>query len=127
MKEEIIKLRNQGKTYRDIKEELGCSLGTIAFHCGEGQKEKYKASNYRRRLRNKDWMEDVKKDLHCESCGEERWWVLDFHHSNPEEKEAGVARLLRQASKERVLKEISKCKVLCSNCHRDLHYKEMLS
>ena len=40
MKEEILKLREQGKTYNEIKGQLGCSKGTIAYHCGEGQKEK---------------------------------------------------------------------------------------
>lgn len=40
MKEQILKLRKEGKTYKQIKEILGCSKGTISFHCGEGQKEK---------------------------------------------------------------------------------------
>lgn len=40
MKEEILKLRSEGKTYDQIKEILGCSKGTIAYHCGDGQKEK---------------------------------------------------------------------------------------
>jgi hypothetical protein len=40
MKEQILKLRNEGKTYNEIKEILGCSKGTISFHCGNGQKEK---------------------------------------------------------------------------------------
>lgn len=42
MKEKILKLREEGKTYKEIKEELNCSKGTIAYHCGEGQKEKTK-------------------------------------------------------------------------------------
>lgn len=50
MKEQILQLRQQGKTYNEIKEQLGCSKGTIAYHCGEGQKEK---SLTRRRI-NKD-------------------------------------------------------------------------
>lgn len=40
MKEQILKLRSEGKSYRQIQEELGCSSGTIAYHCGKGQKEK---------------------------------------------------------------------------------------
>jgi 5-methylcytosine-specific restriction endonuclease McrA len=42
MKEEILKLRKEGKSYNEIKEILGCSKGTIAYHCGNGQKEKQK-------------------------------------------------------------------------------------
>lgn len=40
MKEEILKLRNEGKSYRDIKKLLKCSLSTISYYCGDGQKEK---------------------------------------------------------------------------------------
>ena len=42
MKEQIIKLRQEGKTYRNIQQEVGCSLSTIAYYCGENQKEKSK-------------------------------------------------------------------------------------
>lgn len=49
MKEEILKLRKEGKTYDEIKEILGCSKSTISYHCGEGQKEKtVKRQNKRR-------------------------------------------------------------------------------
>lgn len=33
MKEKIIELVKQGKTYKEIKKELGCALSTIAYHC----------------------------------------------------------------------------------------------
>jgi DNA invertase Pin-like site-specific DNA recombinase len=33
MKENILKLRKEGKSYNEIKEILGCSKGTIAYHC----------------------------------------------------------------------------------------------
>jgi CRISPR/Cas system Type II protein with McrA/HNH and RuvC-like nuclease domain len=42
MKESILKLRSEGKTYNEIKKILGCSKSTISFHCGEGQKLKNK-------------------------------------------------------------------------------------
>lgn len=32
-KQDIIRLREQEKTYDEIKEELGCSKGTISYHC----------------------------------------------------------------------------------------------
>ena len=40
MKEKIIQLKNEGKSYREIEKILGCSKGTISYHCGKGQKEK---------------------------------------------------------------------------------------
>jgi hypothetical protein len=38
-KEDIIRLRGEGKSYRDIQKILGCSKSTIAYHC-DGGKEK---------------------------------------------------------------------------------------
>ena len=40
MKEQILNLRKQGKSYREIEQILGCSRSTISYHCGEGQKQK---------------------------------------------------------------------------------------
>lgn len=42
VKEKIIELRNLGYSYNKIAKETGCSKGTISYHCGKGQKEKYK-------------------------------------------------------------------------------------
>lgn len=36
----ILALRTEGKTYNQIRDELNCSKGTIAYYCGDGQKEK---------------------------------------------------------------------------------------
>jgi CRISPR/Cas system Type II protein with McrA/HNH and RuvC-like nuclease domain len=49
MKEQILKLRNDGKTYSEIQKELNCSKSTIAYHCGDGQKEKTVKRNKVRR------------------------------------------------------------------------------
>jgi 5-methylcytosine-specific restriction endonuclease McrA len=51
MKEKILKLRKDGKTYNEIKEILGCSKGTISYYCGENQKIK---SNKRLKKRRKN-------------------------------------------------------------------------
>lgn len=40
MKEKILKLREEGKTYSEIKLIVGCSKSTVAYYCGDGQKEK---------------------------------------------------------------------------------------
>lgn len=57
LKLKILELRKQGYSYNKIKDVLGCSKGTIAFHCGEGQKEK---SNLRKR-KKRDVSPVVKK------------------------------------------------------------------
>ena len=40
MKEQILKLRKDGKTYNEIISLLGCSKGLVSYYCGNGQKEK---------------------------------------------------------------------------------------
>lgn len=69
-----------------------------------------------------DWFLEIKSKLFCNQCHEDRYWVLDFHHINPDEKDTEVSALVYKSSKAKILKEIEKCIVLCSNCHRDLHY-----
>jgi len=39
-REDILALRRQGLSYREIQNELGCSKGTISYHCGKNQSEK---------------------------------------------------------------------------------------
>lgn len=69
----------------------------------------------------REWFEEYKQNLSCEKCGDRRWYVLEFHHKNPEEKDLAVSQLVTYG-KNRILKEISKCIVLCANCHREHHY-----
>ena len=49
MKEQILQLRNEGKTYNQIQEILKCSKSTISYYCGNGQKEKVKSRTKKRR------------------------------------------------------------------------------
>lgn len=96
------------------------------------QQKWYKRNrNYRikqirkRRSELAEWFRGLKTTLKCESCPETHPATLDFHHRDPKEKDLDVTRTIRDGwAKERILKEIAKCKVLCSNCHRKLHYSE---
>lgn len=51
-KEHILNLRDRGYSYRQIQNELKCSRGTISFHLGIGQKEKYRIRNNKNRRNN---------------------------------------------------------------------------
>lgn len=51
MKEKILELRKEGKTYNEIRLILGCSKATISYHCGEGQKDMAK-NRVRKRRKN---------------------------------------------------------------------------
>lgn len=73
MKEKILKLRKEGKSYREIKKLLGCSTSTISFHCGEGQKEK---SRIRRRKNKKSKL--INQISKFKSKGSNRVKAQDF-------------------------------------------------
>lgn len=40
MKEKILNLRAEGKTYNQIVEIVGCSKSTVCYYCGDGQTHK---------------------------------------------------------------------------------------
>ena len=80
-------------------------------------KEKYKSSVFN----NTKWFLDLKMDLKCEKCGFNHPAALDFHHLDPSKKEFKISGKLNVKNKEKVLNEIKKCIVLCSNCHRIEH------
>ena len=54
----------------------------------------------------------------CVDCGEEDPIVLEFDHIDPSKKSKGIAVLRGHVSMERLVKEMKKCIVRCSNCHR---------
>lgn len=68
---------------------------------------------------------EYKQTLSCYNCGyKDNPNILQFHHTNPEEKDENIAILARNNTWNKLQKEISKCIVLCPNCHMDLHDKE---
>ena len=57
----------------------------------------------------------------CTVCGYDRTWnALELHHKDPNEKEFGVSRMWGMSEK-KIEKEVAKCVLLCSNCHREVH------
>lgn len=71
------------------------------------------------------WNEEIMSKASCTQCGFSHPGALDFHHRDPSAKEGAVTRMvLQKRSKKAILEEIAKCDVLCSNCHRILHWNE---
>ena len=80
-------------------------------------------------VRNRDgkiqeWFREYKKTLACEVCGESHPACLDFHRRDPGEKRFSVSTRRDRPSMAGLLKEITKCRVLCANCHRKEHWGE---
>lgn len=66
---------------------------------------------------------NYKKTHPCAICGEKDPACLSFHHINGFKKEENVSKLCRKGIRA-VKHELSKCQVLCLNCHAKLHYKK---
>ena len=62
------------------------------------------------------------KGRECEVCGYKKCVnALEFHHIDPNEKEFGVGENGYTRSIEAIKKELDKCILVCSNCHREIH------
>jgi hypothetical protein len=69
------------------------------------------------------FLTNIKLNSKCNQCGENHPATLDFHHVDDETKEFNIS-VPQGRSMEKIKKEIDKCIILCSNCHRKLHWSE---
>jgi hypothetical protein len=92
--------------------------------CKECQSKNERLNNQK----TKEWIISLKEK--CEICGESRYWCLDFHHIEPDKKTMNISEYsisgtaAFETKKKRILEEMKYCIIVCSNCHRDIHYKE---
>ena len=75
--------------------------------------------NKRRKEESREFLQKYKREHPCEICGEDRWYVLEFHHVGV--KRDTLGRLLIWGIPT-IRKELTQCRVLCANCHRELHH-----
>ena len=63
----------------------------------------------------------------CSLCGyDKNYAALEFHHVDPSQKGFQLdARHLSNTSMEEVIKESEKCILVCSNCHKEIHYPNL--
>ena len=93
-------------------------------------KKKYKPTckdceQHRRIERHWKKIESILGDVRCSRCGyDKNLAALEFHHEDPDAKEAKISDM-KCASLEVLRKELEKCEILCSNCHREEHRKNM--
>lgn len=81
--------------------------------------KKYILKNSKRRLVLLSFVNSL-KDRPCLDCGSYfPPYVMDFDHRDAGLKVNNIARFIREGvSKAKILAEIEKCDLVCSNCHR---------
>ena len=98
----------------------------------QGKRKKYsskreadRAHEARKIARKRTFIASFKN--RCVLCGETHPACLDFHHLDDTSKEFNISRAHKFGyGYRRIAKEIEKCVVLCSNCHRKLHYGDLV-
>ena len=106
----------------EVQKSMQEAEGLIAQELGlpeeidkENEKEKYHSKQEK--------LIELKSSMSCKKCGCSKHYLIDFHHTNPAEKDFTISEN-SHAKFETLLKEIEKCIPLCSNCHREFHYLE---
>ena len=83
----------------------------------EKYKNQYKTRNALQKQRTRSIINEAKKNG-CVVCQEKEIVCLDFHHLGG--KDQTVSSMLGW-NDQKVENEISKCIILCANCHRKYH------
>ena len=88
----------------------------------EGWYKRHRMQRKLAKLETLIWYKRYKRTLACERCGFNHPACLHFHHIRGD-KEMGVSELVYNVGDiDRVKHEISKCEVLCANCHAKQHW-----
>jgi hypothetical protein len=113
--------KNRGRKASECK---SChKIMRLAYYQANKTKERQRANH--RRMNLKAWYRDLKKTLCCHKCRESHPAILHFHHKVSNQKELEISIAINHGwSKERILKEMNKCEVLCANCHAKHHWDE---
>ena len=77
----------------------------------------------------KEWRKNTKLKLitcmgsKCQICGYSKCTdALEFHHINPKEKDFALGAIRANPTNWlKITKEVSKCILVCSNCHKEIH------
>lgn len=138
---------NKGRVLKEKPERVKLPNGKKCEFCGRdlfGRQEKfcskeckekaYSKSGYHTRYARKQDSTGAELKVKyikllggcCSRCGYKKNLAsLVFHHLNPAEKKFNIgSRTIVRKAKKDVEEEISKCIVLCQNCHNEVHYPE---
>ena len=104
-----------------IARALKCDHSTVRYHLHSVYRQAHNLRHFERRRENKQFLVQALGGK-CKQCGYDKSIAaLDFHHIDPSTKES--ENKFSDMSREKALKEIKKCVLLCANCHREIHEK----
>lgn len=119
-KYQMQKMYDDGYRIYEIAKSVRRSRHTISKYISKNRSPVSKSKgviNWRRRTKQK-LIEFLGGS--CSKCGYNRSTAaLEFHHLDPDKKDFTIAG--KSWSFEKLKEEVSKCVLVCSNCHREIH------
>ena len=87
----------------------------------QNNKNKWRAQSKNHSLKRKNIIDEWKSQG-CFKCEDQRFYIIDAHHTDPSQKEFSIGTSIRGVNVTK--SELEKCIPLCSNCHREFHHFE---
>lgn len=82
-------------------------------------KESIMARSKLARKRLSQYVAELKASTPCKDCNQTYpSYVMDFDHLPEHKKVAEIPLLIKAGSSKKLMEEIKKCDIVCSNCHR---------
>lgn len=110
----------RGNGHQSICKDCKSKYSSKKYQEDPTYKAKRKIRAVADRKRNREFLNRYKRICKCRLCGEAEPVALDFHHLDPNEKDFEPSNL-KTYSRGTIKREVRKCVVLCSNCHRKVH------
>ena len=93
------------------------------FNVERNKKEKPQRRTAKDKKKVQKMLGRIKEKTGCVDCGGKYpSYILDFDHVYGK-KVANIGQMLNYFSIEDIIKEVSKCDIVCSNCHRERTYQ----
>ena len=124
------------KPLDQFSRKTGTQLQSYCKSCNkEHNRDHYLNNKEMYALKRDKWKKEYKIEAYtflretakngCVKCGEKDYACLHFHHINRETKVASICKMISNSrSLVTIKEEVTKCDVLCANCHLKLHAKE---
>ena len=109
------KVENKDKTKASVKKWQEKNIVKV--------REINNLTKQKRSHKHREFINEYKSKCSCGKCGENRPYVLDFHHTNPTQKLFDLGSASKY-SFEKINLELKKCITLCRNCHSEFHFFE---
>ncbi len=115
--------KKNGKTYSYLKSWCKSCLNQKGKEIFKEKLEYYIERNRKTLEKHRRFLQDI-KNVPCKDCLESfHYCVMEFDHLPEFKKEFNISRVSQRIGREKLLNEIAKCEVVCSNCHRIRTYK----